>query len=184
MADEDAGSSTSEASRNGGRRSTSVVAGAVRHGLLGADAWAFRTYAAAGTLVAVFTATLVLLALPRWAAATAGGGPLERVALGFLALIGLVLVATVLLPLLLVDRRRRGGRPQHQVAFGVAGWGYVLSLYCMLLASAPPGLRSEPDGSLAPAVEVVYGLPRAAGVAFPIVALVVVLAVEYGLDGE
>lgn len=164
------------------RRSASVLAGAVRYGLYGADSWALRTYALAGTLVAAFAATLVVLAVPGWAAATAGGGALERVAVGFLGLFGLVLVAGAVLPLLLVDRRRRGDRPEHQRAFGVAGWAYLLSLYLALLASAPPELRSEPAGPIAPAVEAVYALPRVSGVAFPVVAVALVLAVEFGLD--
>lgn len=162
------------------RASASVLAGAVRYALFGARSWTLRTYALVGTLVATFTAVLFVLAVPGWAAATAGGGPLERVAVGFLALVGLILVAAAFLPLLLVARRHRAGRPERQRAFGLAGWGYLAALYLGLVASAPPGLRSEPAGPLAPAIEVLYGLPRAAGAAFPLVAIGLVLAVEYG----
>lgn len=184
--------SDEESSRSGGApesaddgsSSASVLAGAVRHGVLGADSWALRTYAVVGSLVAVFTAALVVFAIPGWAATTAGGGPLERVAVAFLALLGLLVVATAFLPLLLVDRRRRAGRLQHQRAFGLAGWWYVCSLYLALLASAPADLRSEPGGPLAPIVEALYALPPATGVGFPVAALAVLVALEYGLDRQ
>lgn len=161
-----------------GFTSTSVLGRAVRYGLVDAESWALRTYAAAGTLFAVFAAVLVVLAVPRWAAETLSGGPIQRIAVGFLALVGLLLVAAAFLPLLLVDRRRRAERPQRQLAFGLAGWGYLVSLYLGLLASAPPEQRSSPPEVLAPLVDVLYELPQAAGIAFPVAAVAIVVLVE------
>lgn len=162
------------------QRSHSVVGRALRHAVLGAEAWTLRSYAVVATLVGAFVSVLFLLAFPEWVLQT-DAGPLQRVGRAFLVLLGLGVVAAMLAPVLFVDRRRRSGRPQRQLAFGLAGYAYLLSLYLALLASAPANARSEPQGAIAPIVELFYELPQGAGAAIVLAGAILPLAVEYGL---
>lgn len=162
------------------RGSYSVVGSALRHAVLGADAWTLRSYAVVASIVGVFVSLLFLLAFPEWVLLT-DAGPLQRVGRAFLVLVGLGVVAAMLAPLLFVDRRRRAGRPQRQLAFGVAGYAYLASLYLALLASAPADARSEPSGTVAPVVEVFYALPPAAGAVVVLAGVSGPVLVEYVL---
>lgn len=165
------------------RGSYSVVASALRHAVVGADAWTLRSYAVVATLVSAFVSLLFLLAFPEWVLLT-DAGPLQRVGRAFLVLVGLAVVATTIAPLLFVDRRRRTGRRQRQFAFGIAGYAYLASLYLALLASAPADARSEPSGVVAPVVDVFYAMPPAAGVAIVLAGAGIPLVVEYWLGRE
>lgn len=155
--------------------------GGLRYALGESDSWTLRGYAIVGTLCAVFTGILFLLALPQWILET-DGGALNRVGRAFLGLLGLTLVAAMVLPYVFVNRRRSQNRPPRERLFGLAGFGFLGSLYVALLVSAPEELRSEPSGLLAPIVEALYGLPRPAGVVVPVVGALAILVVEYGLD--
>jgi len=163
--------------------STSVVLAALRYAVVEGDSRLYRSYGVVSGLLAVFVGTLFVLALPVWVTES-GGGALNRVGFGLLWLVGLALIATLLLPVLFVARRRRTGRRERQFHFALAGYGYVLSLYLGLLASAPPDLRDPPRGVLGPVLEVLYGLPAPAGLAFPIAGTALLVAIEYGLDRE
>lgn len=167
-------------------RSRSVVLGAVRYAVQEGESRLFRSYAAVGSLLAVFVGLLFVLALPVWVTeiAESGGGPLQRIGLGLLWLVGLAVIATLVVPMLFVVRRHREDRPERQLAFGVAGYAYVLSIYLALIASAPPDLRDPPEGALEPALETLYGLPAPAGLLFPVAGTLLLVAVEYGLDRQ
>lgn len=160
--------------------SRSVLASAICYAVLDADAWTLRTYGVVGTLAAVFVALLALLAFPQWVVAT-DGGSLDRVGRAFLVLVALGVVATVFAPLLFVDRRRRDGRPQRQLAFGLAGYASLAALYLALVASAPADARSEPPAVVAPLVEPLYALPPSAGAAIALVGLASPYVLEYSL---
>lgn len=165
-----------------GGASRSVVARTVARAVVHGDSWALRTYALVAVLVSCFVLLLVVLAVPEWL--DRSQGVLERVSAAFLVLVGLGVVAGTLAPIAFVERRRRAGRPERQRALALAGYGYLCSLYLALLASAPAGLRSEPSGSVAPAVEALYALPQVAGIGVVALGFSLVLAVEYGLDRE
>jgi len=165
-------------------RSRSVVVGAVKYAVVEGESRLFRGYAAIGSLLALFVAIAFVLALPVWVVeiSDSGGGPLQRIGLGLLWLVGLAVIATMLVPMLFVVRRHRDGRPERQFAFGLAGFLYVLTVYLALVVSAPEDLRDSPQGALAPVLEALYGLPRLSALLFPVVGTLLVLAVEYGLD--
>lgn len=167
-----------------GPRSRSVVLGAVKYAVVEGDSRLFRSYAAIGSLLAVFVGLMFVLALPVWVTeiASSGGGPLQRIGLGLLWLVGLALIATMVVPMLFVVRRHRQGRPERQLAFGLAGYAFVCSIYLALIVSAPADLRDSPSGVLAPVLEALYALPRLSAVAFPILGVLLLVAIEYGLD--
>ncbi|AGN01876.1 hypothetical protein L593_09655 [Salinarchaeum sp. Harcht-Bsk1] len=178
----------SEVERDGPPRSRSVVVGAVKYAVVEGDSRVFRSYAVIGSLLAILVGLMFVLALPVWVMeiAESGGGTLDRVGLGLLWLVGLAVIATMVVPMLLVVRRHRQGRPERQLAFGLAGFAYVLSIYLALLVSAPADLRDDPDGVLepvlGPVLEALYGLPRLSGLLFPVVGTLLLVAIEYGLD--
>jgi len=165
-------------------RSRSVVVGAVKYAIVRGESRLFRSYAAIGSLLALFVGMVFVLALPVWVVeiADSGGGPLQRIGIGLLWLVGLVVVATIVVPMLFVVRRHREGRQERQFAFGLAGFVYVLSVYLALVVSAPADLRESPSGVLAPVLEALYGLPRLSGIAFPVLGTILLFAIEYGLD--
>lgn len=160
--------------------SRSVVAGALRYAIVDAEAWTLRTYAVVATLAATFVGLLVLLAFPLWVTLT-DANPLQRVGRAFLVLVGLALLASIVLPVVLVHRRHRAGRPERQVALGLAGYVYLASLYLGAVTAAPPEGRSEPPVVVAPVVDALYAMPPVAGVAFVLAGVAAVLATEYDL---
>lgn len=165
-------------------RSRSVVLGAVKYAVVEGESRLFRSYAAIGSFLALFVALAFVLALPVWVVeiGESGGGPLQRIGLGLLWLVGMAVIATMVVPMLFVVRRHREGRPERQFAFGLVGYAYVLTVYLALVASAPADLRDPPQGVLAPVLEALYGLPRLSALLFPVLGTILVLAVEYGLD--
>lgn len=165
-------------------RSRSVVLGAVKYAVVEGESRLFRSYAAIGSFLALFVALAFVLALPVWVVeiGESGGGPLQRIGLGLLWLVGMAVIATMVVPMLFVVRRHREGRPERQFAFGLAGYAYVLTVYLALVVSAPADLRDPPQGALAPVLEALYGLPRLSALLFPVLGTILVLAVEYGLD--
>lgn len=168
----------------GPERSRSVVVGAVKYAVVEGESRLFRSYAAIGSLLALFVALSFVLALPVWVVeiSESGGGPLQRIGLGLLWLVGLAVIATMLVPMLFVVRRHREGRPERQFAFGLAGYAYVLTVYLALVVSAPEDLRDSPEGVLGPLLEVLYGLPPLSGLLLPVAGTLLLLAVEYGFD--
>lgn len=144
--------------------------GAIPYALRASDSWLFRSYAVVGGLAALFVALLfavgVIVTIANTSGASGGTFTLVR---AFVMLVALAAVAPLLAPILLAARRhRRGaGDRRYDALVAVSGYWFCLSLYLGLLASAPAAYRAEPGGVLAPIVEVLYGLPAPAGIAFP-----------------
>lgn len=162
-------------------------------GFLGAFPYAYRTsestlfrsYVVVGGLVALLVAVLFLLAVPVWVAGTLRAAASVTLSRAFLFVVWLAVFVPLVAPVLLVARRhRRGGADdgadalRYDLAMGAAGYLFVASGYLGLLASAPPGSRSEPAGVVAPVVTFLYGLPRVAGVVPPVVAALLIAAVH------
>ena len=98
----------------------------------------------------------------------------------FFLFVGLLVVAPLLAPVLLVARRHR--RSVSTVAYdrglALAALTFVVSLYVALVISAPAGLR-EPSSN--PVVMVLYALPRPAGLAPPVLTVGMMYAVHRAL---
>lgn len=164
-----------------GGGSGSVVAASIRTTIRESDSLLLRSYAVVGTLVAVFTTLLVILALPGWVLATEGG-VLDRVGRAFGVLVGLTLVFGMIAPLIFSYRRRTNDRPSRDNLFGLIGYYFVTSLFLALVASMPEELQEPQDGIFAPVIGFLFDLPQISGLLFPVLALVLVFVVEYGLD--
>ena len=154
------------------------VIGAVRYSLAESESRLFRSYVVVAVLVTVFVSVLFVSGIVTLIAATANatGGNLTVVR-AFFVLVLLGTIAPIVAPVLLVARRIRRGRAptaRQQVAFALAGYGYLAALYLGVAVWAPDATEPAASGSL---VASLNALPDAWGLAPPAaaVALMVVL---------
>ena len=153
---------------------------------------------ALATLLVGLIVTAGLVVLIANTAQFAGGSlTLSR---SFYVVVGLLVVLPMVAPTLLVARRHRVGRggsgasasgsgngsaaadagavdanadargARYDAALALAGYLFILSVYVGLVTSVPPGQQVAASGALAPAVRLLYDLPAAAGLAFPVAA--------------
>lgn len=124
------------------------VFGAPLYAFRQTDSLVFRSYAVVGSVAAAFTALLFTLALVVLVGQTAGvrGGRLT-LSRSFFIVVGLLAVAPMLTPILLVARRHRRGQsvsPGYDRWLGLAGFSFLASLYVGVVVSAPDQLASVP----------------------------------------
>ena len=156
-------------------------------GLLSAFPYAFRSsssrlfklYAVVGTLLLLFASFVVALGLVALFGATTGaaGGTFTFVR-AFYFLVLVTALAPLLAPVLLVARRHRRGAPidaRDEALFGSAGFLYVISLWLMLVITAPDDERVAVDSTNA-VVDLLVSLPRAAGLVPPLVVVALMYA--------
>jgi hypothetical protein len=171
--------------------------GAEYGGLLGAFAYAFRRsdsrvfrgYTVVGGLLAGVLAVFFTFALVVAAASTAGlaGGTVTFVRSIFI-LLGFLVVAPLLAPVLFVARRHRrtGSDAGYDAALAGAGAAYVVTLYLGAIASMPAEFeldgqlttRPDPGGVTAPVVETLYALPEALSWTLPLAGTVLIVLVH------
>lgn len=178
--DDDRGSDAAETDAS----ATDADADAGYGGVFGAYPYAFRrspsrlfrSYAVLGGLVTVLSIIVFTSALVQVIANTAGtaGGSFTFVR-AFYIVVGFLVIAPLMAPVLLVARRHRrvGSTPVYDRALAGAGYLFLFSLYVALVVMAPPGLRETPPAVIAPAVETLYGLPQVMGAVPPLIALAV-----------
>lgn len=149
------------------------VFGAVPYAFRRSDSRLFRSYVIVGGLFAVVLTlafgTAVVVTIADTLGAVGGTFTFSR---SFVLFVGFLVVVPVLAPILLVARRhRRGGSTrQYDRAVAASGYLFIPALYLLLIVTAPPGLREEPSGALAPVVAALYGLPPVAGIVPPLAA--------------
>lgn len=134
----------------------------------------FRSYAVVGGLVTALVAVLFTFAVVGVVATTSGGGGgTFTFARSFVILVGFLVVFPLMAPVILVARRHRraGSTVAYDRALAAAGYLFLASLYVGLLPTTPPDLRGAPPGVLAPVIDTLYGLPPAAGVVPPLLAV-------------
>ena len=164
------------------------VFGAFPYAFGRSESWLFRSYAAVSALLAVALSLLFGFGLVVLVARTTGvaGGSLT-LSRAFFVLVGLFVVAPVIAPTLLVARRHRrppdrdgenGRRALDDALLGAAGYLFLASLYAGLVISIPPAQQTPPSGPAASAVAFLYGLPQLWGLVPPVMAALLILAVD------
>lgn len=149
------------------------IVGAVPYAFRRSDSYVFKSYAIVGTFIAIFVGLLFVLGVITLLGQDGGRGGTLSFSRSFVLLVGVLLVAPLLGPTLLVARRyRRGGGSTRQYDAAVAGGGYVfiLTMYAAGVASMPDCFvldeeqicRSPPSGLLEPVVATLYGIPEVA----------------------
>ncbi|MFQ3319372.1 MAG: hypothetical protein ACI8UR_002219 [Natronomonas sp.] len=156
-------------------------------GLLGAfpyafrhsDSRLFRAYTAvSGVLVAVLTLFFALALVVTVASTTGSASGTITFVRSVFILLGFLVVAPLVAPVLFVARRiRRGGSDApYDAALGATGVVYTFTLYLGAIASMPAEFeldgqvtpRPEPTGVTAPLVEALYALPEALSWTIPL----------------
>ncbi|MFC7135614.1 hypothetical protein [Halobaculum litoreum] len=179
MTDEATSEATSAADADtstGGDDGYRGVFGAFPYAFRASESLAFKSYVVVGGLAAALLSLLFALALVTLFGATAQAR--FSIVRAFYVVVALGAVAPTVAPVLLVARaRRRGtpGRSGYELGLALAGYLFLLSLYLGTVAALPetfvldgePTTRPPPTGAFAPAIEVLYALPRAAGLAIP-----------------
>ena len=167
----------------------SGVFGAFPYAFRRSDSLLFRAYALVGGLLAAALAVFFALALVVTIAATAnlGDGTVTFVRSVFIVL-GFVVVAPLVAPVLFVARRHRreGSDARYDTALAVAGAAYLVTLYMGAVASMPAEFeldgevttRPEPSGLTGPVVEALYAVPEALSWTLPLAGAVLVYLVH------
>lgn len=164
--------------------------GAFPYAFRQSDSRLFRTYVVVGGLAALGVGLVVALSIVvlfgQTAEAPGGSLTLSRM---FFAVVGLLAVAPLVSPVLLVARRhRRGGSTAtYDRWLAVAGYLFVLSLYGGVVASMPETFvldgetvqRPAPTGLFAPLVAALYAIPSELSFAVPLAAALVIVAAHY-----
>jgi uncharacterized membrane protein YuzA (DUF378 family) len=158
------------------------VFGAFPYAFRQSDSLLFRSYVLVGALAALavtllFGAGLIVL-VAQTAAIEGGSLTLSR---AFYVVVGLLVVAPLLAPVLLVARRHRraiGHDARYDLALSLAGYLFIASLYVGLVITVPADQQTPPSGVVAPVVGTLYALPQLTGVIPPLVASGLIVAVH------
>ncbi len=160
--------------------STSALAQHYGSAINSGRSWVLRGYAALAVLLSAFVVLLVVLALPGWIARAVDTSATLMLAPGLLVLVGLALVVAWYAPVYLAVRRcpTPGTARGLERVYGLCGFGIIIGVYIGLLIAVPPAEQTTPPAAIAPLVEVLYGMPPAAGIVPPLVAMVALIAID------
>jgi len=152
-------------------RSYNGLPGAFPYAVRSSESLVFKLYVGIALLLTVLIGLIFTFGLIGVLAGSTGvRGGTFTFSRTFFMLVGLLVVAPLLAPVLLVARRHR--RTTSSVAYdrglALAALGFVASLYVGLVVSVPPDLQ-EPTSS--GVVQALYGLPQLAGLVPPLLAV-------------
>lgn len=154
--------------------------GAYRFAFERSDSLLFRAYVVVSALCGAYVSLLLVLAAVSWLATPGALG--EKALLG---VIGVVVLAPLFAPVLIVARRYRLGhdRPGMDRVFALAGIAFVLSLFVALVVTDPTA-HSSP-GPVGDVLGFLGGLPATVGLGAPMAGtLLIYVAVRYTRPDE
>ena len=146
-----------------GERSYDGLPGAFPYAVRSSESLLFKGYVVVAVLLTVAIALIFTFGLIGVLAGSSGArGGTFTFSRTFFLFVGLLVVAPLLAPVLLVARRHR--RTASSVAYdrglALSALAFVASLYVGLIISVPPALQESTDNSL---VLALYGVPQLAG---------------------
>ncbi|WP_262180115.1 hypothetical protein [Haloarcula laminariae] len=152
-------------------RSYDGFPGAFPYALRTSESLLFKGYVVVAVLLSVAIGLIFTFGLIGVLAASTGvRGGTFTFSRTFFFFVGLLVVAPLLAPVLLVARRHR--RTASSVAYdrglALAALGFVASLYVGLIISVPPALQEPTNSGV---VLALYGLPQIAGFVPPLLAV-------------
>ncbi len=163
-------------------RTYSGLFGAFPYAYRSSDSRGFKLYVVVGGVLAAVLAVVFLLALVGQIADTVGTTDQTfSFVRAFFIFVGLVVVAPVLAPVLLVARRHRrtGSDGRYDAAIAATGFAYLGALYLALVISTPAEGQTLIDaGTSAPVARVLYALPRVAAVVPPLLAVLLMALIH------
>lgn len=146
--------------------------GAIPYAFRRSDSRLFRSYVLVGGLATLLVTALIALGLAVLVEATLAGSALVTLSRSFYVLIGLLIVAPLVAPILFVARRHRREQsvtPQYDRRLALAGYGFLAALYVGIAITIPPAEQTADPG---PIVAVLYALPWYVGILLPTAAAV------------
>jgi predicted neutral ceramidase superfamily lipid hydrolase len=157
------------------------VFGAYPYAFRRSESRLFKSYVVLGGLLALLLAFFFVLTLVVQVANTLGGpGGTFTFSRALFILVGFLVVAPMLAPVLFVARhhRRVGSDPRYDRLLAGFGFLFLVSLYLGVTASIPPEFvldgetvtRPDPSGLTAPLVAVLYAVPETAAPLIPFTA--------------
>ena len=152
-------------------RSYNGLPGAFPYALRASGSWLFKGYVVVALLLSVAIGLVFTFGVIGVLAGSSGArGGTFTFSRTFFLFVGLLVVAPLLAPVLLVARRHR--RTASSVAYdrglALSALVFVASLYVGLIISVPPALQESTTSGL---VLALYGLPQLAGLAPPLAAV-------------
>lgn len=145
------------------------------------DSWLFKLYVLVGGLLTLGGTVLFGLGTVALLGSIAGvpAGVFTFQPALYL-LVWLFTIAPLVAPILLVARRHRlqRGTLDYDRWIALAGFLFVLALYCGALIAAPADQRGVPSGFFEPVIRFLYGLPRESGVLPPLLAVLSMIGVH------
>lgn len=163
-----------------GEESYKGLLGSFRYSYGASESRVYKLYVLVSVVVSVLLTLLFTFALIGVIAATLGASESITLVRSFFVLVGLLVIAPILAPVLLVARRHRkelGTGTTYDTALAIGGYLFVGALYAGLVISVPPDLQEPTTGLSAVLVDALYALPSVLGIVPPLlaVALIVVL---------
>lgn len=155
--------------------------GSFRYSYGASDSRVYRLYVVVSALLSTLLTILFALSLVVLIAATLGASESITLVRSFFVLVGLLVVAPIVAPVLLVARRHRkrfGDDTTYDAALALGGFLFVGALYVGLVISVPSDLREPTSGPLGIVVETLYGLPSLLGVVPPLLAVLLLVGLH------
>ncbi|MEM4781849.1 MAG: hypothetical protein QXG03_09860 [Halalkalicoccus sp.] len=155
--------------------------GSFRYSYGASDSRLYRLYVVLSALLTLLLTILFALSLIVLIAATLGASESITLVRSFFVLVGLVVVAPIVAPVLLVARRHRkrlGSGTTYDAALALGGFLFVGALYVGLVISVPPDLQEPTGGILGVVVGTLYAVPSVLGVLPPLLAAALLVALH------
>ena len=150
--------------------------GAFPYAIQASDSWLFKGYVIVAVLLSAFISLFFLGGLLNALASTVGArGGTFTFSRTFVLFVGLLVVAPLLAPVLLVARRHRrtASSVAYDRAMALSALVFVVALFVGLVASTPAELQ-DTDGT----GSVLYTLPSELGLVFPVAAVALMYLVH------
>jgi hypothetical protein len=141
------------------------------------ESWLFKAYVVLALLLAVAIGLIFTFGLIGVLAGSTGArGGTFTFSRTFFLFVGLLVIAPLLAPVLLVARRHRrsSSSVSYDRSIAVSALVFIVSLYIGLVISAPAPLREPTNNAV---IAALYGLPRVGGLVPPLFAV----ALMYGI---
>ncbi|MCL7419184.1 MAG: hypothetical protein M8354_15310 [Halalkalicoccus sp.] len=165
----------------GEERTYSGLLGSFRYSYGASDSRVYRAYVVVGALLSLSLTLLFTFALIGIVASTLGASETITLVRSFFVLVGLLVIAPILAPILLVARRHRkrlGSGTAYDTALAVGGFLFMGALYLGLVISVPPELQEPTGGVLGGLVGALYALPSVLGLVPPLLAVALVFVLH------
>lgn len=152
--------------------------GSFRYSFGASDSRLYRLYVVVGALLSILLTLFFSLSIVVIIAATLGASESITLVRSLFVLVGLVVVAPIIVPVLLVARRHRkrlGSGTLYDSALALGGFLFIGALYLGLVISVPSELQEPTSGAIGVLIQALYNLPSLLGIVPPLLAVLLLV---------